>query len=259
MASDEDRYVLTQHFYDDLFRQKGIVIEGGPRPSEAATAKKRRKSSKPAHIATGAASQDIGSEVEEASATSGESMPRFSRSSFNAPPRNYQPIVHGGAGGAPLLISSSSGFRCKLCAQGWGLRTKSEEGLLSEEELTWNKLINDPVRNLQTFSVPTYIEMVLEGYNKIVRPKEDCGDITIEEIESHLRFCVKDSSVEKIFQIESARGKYMKYEMLEQRNIEQGIIDARAGDISLKYQQYAMKLLKEREKDLKESTGSVMI
>lgn len=250
MNTAEATYELTDQFYHDLYTKQGIVIEGGPRLSEEGP--KRRKQSKSRKSTGGAANL----EAEEASEASTGSMPRFTRSSFHSPPR-FRKQVAQNSGGAPLFISNS-GFRCKLCSQGWGLRTKTEENLLSEEEITWNKLINDPVKNLQTFSVPTYIEMVLEGYNKIVRPKEDCGDITIEEIESHLRYCVKDSSVEKIFQIESARSKYMKYEMLEQQNIEQGIIDARAGDISLKYQQYAMKLLKEREKDLKDATGATL-
>jgi hypothetical protein len=248
MNTMEATYELTDQFYQDLYNTKGIVIEGGPRPREE-SAPKRRKQSKSAGASRSAAAE----EADEVSDGSGDNMPRFTRTSMQAPSRLNKHAAFNPAGES--LYISETGFRCKLCSKGWGLRTKTEENLLSEEEITWNKLINEPVKTLQTFSVPTYIDMVLEGYNTIVRPKEDCGDITRKEIESHIHFCVKDSGVEKMFQIEFAREKYMKYELLERQNIEQGIIDARAGDISLKYQQYAMKLLKEREKELKEATG----
>lgn len=150
----------------------------------------------------------------------------------------------------------SDGVGCVLCRRGFTLQSIRP---LTETEQRWQKSMSIQPRNA---SLKEFVENAHEFYVTQIRPEwkdkgQDFGDLTIDEIEHHIRNCTKAVALERIIQIDVARDFYTNALEIAKHKLNKGVIDHHMSDMALKWMEKTMKLLREKDREEKDENKSL--
>lgn len=144
-------------------------------------------------------------------------------------------------------------FRCNLCDGGFAL---GKLETMTPLELLWTESLHTQPTNA---SFAVFVKEALRFYRERIRPASiadqgDYGEMTYKDMREHLVHHVKTLALERLYQVERCREKYMKADDDDS--------DPKASDRCLKFMNHSYKLLKDKDreeraaKQLAQSTGN---
>jgi hypothetical protein len=244
--------------------RKGLILPNGPRPPKDDTEEEERqhrvatayKDYKNYHDDDGEPDSDnesLGSNDSTKPSNESQGVKR------GRPPKETKPDKADKTSFDPSRVKKyriSDGVGCVLCKRGFTLKSIRP---LTENEQKWQISMSVQPRNA---SLKEFVENAHEFYVTKIRPEwkdkgQDFGDLTIDEIEHHIRNCTKAVSLERIIQIDIARDFYTTALEIAKHKLKKGVIDHHMSDTAMKYMEKTMKLLREKDREEKDENKSL--